>query len=121
MKYFTGLTERGFMQYITEQFNHTTHPAGLRREKEGKMKKYTVSYTSAPTGYGWIREFDRIDEFEDIVNDARGDCTRCVSVRDNELGKEIFFKRSMTYKIEVDMLSGIERDLRTTTRKRKFA
>lgn len=85
------------------------------------MKKYTVSYTSAPTGYGWTREFDRIDEFEDIVNAARRDCTRSVSVRDNELEKEIFFKRVMTYKIEVDMLSGNERDLRTTTRKRKYA
>ena len=101
--------------------NHTTHPAGLRWEKEEKMKKYTVYYASAPTGYGWTREFDRIDEFEDIVDDARRDCTRSVSVQDNELGKELFFKRAMTYKIEIDMLSGIERDLRTTTRKRKFA
>lgn len=24
--------------------NHTTHPAGLRREKEGKMKYYTIWY-----------------------------------------------------------------------------
>ena len=69
------------------------------------MKKYTVYYASAPTGYGWTREFDRIDEFEDIVDDARRDCTQSVSVRDNE----------------IDMLSGIERDLRTTTRKRKYA
>jgi hypothetical protein len=93
----------------------------MRREKEGRMKKYTVDYTSAPTGYGWTQEFDRIDEFEDTVDDARRDCTRALYIWDNELGKHIFYKRAMTYKIEVDMLSGIERDLRTTTRKRKSA
>ena len=84
------------------------------------MKKYTVDYACATTGYGWTREFDRIDEFEDIVNKSRKNCSYAVSVRDNELQKFIFIKRCMTYKIEVDILSGIERDLRTTTRKRKF-
>lgn len=69
------------------------------------MKKYTVSYASAPTGYGWIREFDSINDFEYIINNARKDCTLSLSVRDNEIGKEIFFKRAMTYKIEIDMLS----------------
>ena len=85
------------------------------------MKKYIVDYVSAPTGFGWTREFDRIDEFEDIVNDARKDRTRAVSVWDNELQEQIFVKRGMTYNCEVDMLSGVERDLRTTTRKRKYA
>lgn len=82
-------------------------------------KKYRVYYCSAPTGYGWEQEYDRISEFESFVNEMRREPTAEVSVWDAELGDFIFWKRAMRYDPCIDMLRGSSRDLRTTTRKAK--
>ena len=82
-------------------------------------KKYSVDYVSCPTGYGWSKEYDRIDEFEGFIKEVRHDRTKEVWVYDNELHDFIFIKRGGTYEIEKDMLAGSFRDLRTTTRMNK--
>jgi len=83
-------------------------------------KKYHVYYCSAPTGFGWELEYDRISEFEDFVNEMRREPTAEVSVWDCELGDFIFWKRAMRYYPDIDMLHHVMRDLRTTTRKMKL-
>ena len=84
-----------------------------------KEKKYIVSYCSAPTGYGWKQEFDRLSEFEGFVDEMRRTLTAAVDVFDRELGDFIFWKDAFTYKPEIDMLSGLWRDMRTKDRKMK--
>ena len=81
-------------------------------------KKYSVSYTSGATGYGWDQEFDRLDEFEDFINEMRNVYTAAVRVWDNELKTFIFWKRALS-EPTTDMLSDMFRDMRTTTRKVK--
>lgn len=83
------------------------------------MKKYSVSYVSGATGYGWIHEYDRLDEFEDFINEMRSNYTAKVTVYDNELQDVIFWKDVLTYKCDIDMLKSYDRDCRTSTRKRK--
>lgn len=83
------------------------------------MAKYMVDYCCASTGYGWSREFDTIDEFEDLVNEVRQDRTRGIRVWDNQLKDFIFWKDCGTFTAYKDMLSDILRDLRTTTRRCK--
>ena len=83
------------------------------------MAKYSVSYCSAPTGYGWEQKYDRISEFESFVNEMRRVPTAEVIVYDYELGDFIFWKRAMRYDPDIDMLHSVCRDLRTKTRKMK--
>ena len=82
-------------------------------------KKYSVSYCSAPTGYGWTQEYDRVSEFESFVDEMRREPTADLSVYDNDLGDFIFWKRAMRYDPDIDMLRSSCRDLRTKTRKMK--
>lgn len=82
-------------------------------------KKYSVSYCTPNTGYGWEVEHDRLDEFEDFINEHRNNYHANVRVWDNTLGKFVFVKYALERKPEVDMLSDPFRDMRTTTRKIK--
>lgn len=83
------------------------------------MKKYTVDYKSGATGYGWSIEYDRLDEFEDFINEMRTEYMTMVHVWDSELEKFIFWKDCLTYDPRIDMLHTIERDMRTKTRTMK--
>lgn len=71
-----------------------------------KGKRYSISYTSGPTGYGWETETDDIEEVRYIVNsDSYGKCyTAYVSVWDSVLQDHIFWKRVLTYKPEIDKM-----------------
>ena len=82
-------------------------------------KKYSLEYCSGATGYGWEKEYDRLDEFEDFINEIRNEYTAKVTVFDYSLKKFIFYKRALSFKPEKDMLFNLFRDMRTTTRKIK--
>jgi predicted RNA-binding protein with PIN domain len=82
------------------------------------VKKYTVDYCHGNTGYGWSKEFDRLDEFEDFINDCRRDYGAKVRVWDNTLQK-VIFQKGCSWNPSVDMLQDISRDMRTTDRKAK--
>lgn len=77
-------------------------------------KKYYVSYTSGPTGYGWEREYDRLDEFEDFIRGISR--TAYIFVYDNELGETIYRKDILDDKPTIDLLSAPLRDFRYKTR-----
>ena len=83
-------------------------------------KKYSVSYTSGATGFGWRQEYDRLDEFEEFINEKRKDYTADVSVWDETLQDFIFWKKALTYEPTVDMLADYSRDMRTVDRKFKY-
>lgn len=83
------------------------------------MKKYTLTYVSGATCFGWEKEYDRIEEFESFVDEMRAEYTASVTVWDNEIQKFIYWKNCLTYKAKVDMLHSYKRDLRTTSRERK--
>ena len=83
------------------------------------MKKYSVDYCSGATGYGWTAYHDRLDEFEDFINEMRKEYTASVRVWDSDLEKFIFWKDCLTYKPRIDMLNDLFRDMRTRTRKMK--
>ena len=82
------------------------------------QKKYAVTYHCCSTGYGWRMEYDRIDEFESFIKDARHERSYEVWVYDYDFDDFIFIKRGGTLEIDKDML-GSFRDLRTTTRMHK--
>lgn len=92
----------------------------MQGESEEDMAKYTVDYTSGATGYGWTKEYDRLDEFEYFINEKRNDYTARVTVWDNELEEFIFWKDTLRWDCRIDMLKNFDRDCRTTTRKRKY-
>ena len=48
------------------------------------QKKYSVSYSCCSTGYGWRKEYDRIEEFDDFIKDARHERSYEVWVYDFE-------------------------------------
>ena len=81
--------------------------------------KYTVDYVSGATGYGWSQEYDRLDEFEDFIDEMRKEYTAKVTVWDSELKTFIFWKNTLTFEPEKDMLHDVMRDMRTKTRKVK--
>ena len=83
------------------------------------MGKYTVDYVSGATGYGWTQDFDRLNEFEDFINEMRYEYTAKVLVFDNKLGDFIYWKDCLTINPRIDMLHSISRDMRTRTRKWK--
>lgn len=84
-----------------------------------RPKKYTLSYCNGPTGFGWEKEFDTLDEFEGFVDSKRNDRSAYLSVWDESMQKIIFLKNVLTYKPRIDMLHAYARDMRTTTRKAK--
>ena len=84
-----------------------------------KHKKYSVDYCSGATGYGWSAEHDRLDEFEDFINEMRTEYTAAVRVYDYALGDFIFWKDTLTLKPRVDKLHDVFRDMRTKNRRMK--
>jgi len=82
-------------------------------------RKYSVTYASGATGFGWEHEYDRISELEGFVNEIRHEYTVSLTVWDNVLKDFIFWKDCLSTKCEIDMLHSRDRDLRTTTRKLK--
>lgn len=83
-------------------------------------KKYILNYVCGATGYGWEEEYDRLDEFEEFVNEMRYEYSARITVWDNEMQKFIFRKDVLTYKPRIDMLHDLFRDMRTTTRRCKI-
>jgi hypothetical protein len=81
-----------------------------------KDKKYTVKYCSGSTGYGWEKQYDRLDEFEDFVDEIRREYTASLKVWDETLQEFIFWKDCLTFKCYIDRLHDFRRDMRTTTR-----
>jgi hypothetical protein len=79
------------------------------------MAKYTVDYCNASTGYGWSQKYDRLDEFEDFINEHRRDPLAYINVWDSELKAYIYMK-GYGFKPDVDLLRNPLRDMRTTTR-----
>lgn len=79
------------------------------------MARYSVSYCSGATGYGWDAEYDRLDQFEDFINEMRDEITAAVRVWDNRREEFIFWKRALDWKPEIDMLHDVMRDMRTKT------
>ena len=82
------------------------------------MKKYTVTYVSGATGYGWKSEYDTLADFENFVDEKRKDYTARVLVWDNILQKFIFWKDCLSYTARIDMLHSFLRDMRTNTREK---
>lgn len=82
-------------------------------------KKYTLSYCSGATGFGWDEEYDTLNEFEYFVDDTRKEFTAQVKVFDRSIKKFIYWKDCLSYDPYIDMLHDSDRDMRTTTRKRK--
>ena len=83
-----------------------------------ESKKYTVDYCSAATGYGWRQDYDRLDEFEDFVNESRRDAMAYISVWDNTL-HEFVFDKGYGFTPRIDKLKNPRRDMRTATREAK--
>lgn len=65
-------------------------------------KKYSVSYTNGASGYGWDKEYDRLNEFEDFVTTVSR--TSYVCVYDNEIGEIIYKKDALDDKPSIDFL-----------------
>lgn len=81
-------------------------------------KKYIVDYCSGTSGFGWSREYDRLDEFEGLINECRDIYSAKVRVFDTTLNK-VIFQKGCSWKPEVDLLHDIVRDMRTIDRKMK--
>lgn len=80
-------------------------------------KKYSVSYVSGATGFGWDEELDTIKEVEYCIVDFKDIYTAEVTVFDRELGDFVFYKRALTHDYDTDYIfKNVKRDLRTKTR-----
>lgn len=84
-----------------------------------KKKKYVVSYCSAPTGYCWTQEHDRLSEFEAFIDEMRMTPSAAVDVWDRELEDYIFWKDCFA-KPKIDMLRSGHRDMRTKSRQKNL-
>lgn len=78
--------------------------------------KYKIDYTSGATGYGWEEECRTINEVLTILDELRHEYSAKLSVWDRELNDFIYYKYSLTYKPETDLIYNMNRDLRTKTR-----
>lgn len=78
------------------------------------MAKYFVSYASGATGYGWEREYDRLEEFEYFINEISR--TDFVSVYDYELHDFVYRKDCLDDKPTIDLLHKPLRDFSFKTR-----
>lgn len=81
--------------------------------------KYIIDYCSGSSGYGWTKKYDRLDEFEDFINECRQSYSAKVRVFDTTLNK-VIFQKGCSWTPSVDMLHDIHRDMRTTDRKMKL-
>ena len=82
-------------------------------------KKYTLSYCSGATGYGWKSDCDRLDECESFIDELRSEYTANVSLWDNTTHEYVYRKKALTYKPDIDLLYKFGRDMRTKTRQWK--
>ena len=84
------------------------------------MSKYIVDYSST-SGYGWTKEYDRVESVDGIVNEHRHNKYTGLTVYDCEHGDFIFWKDIFSGP-SIDLLGDHNaRDLRTVTRMRKGA
>ena len=79
-------------------------------------RKYSVTYISGVMGFGWVHDYDRIDEFQNFVDEIRNEYSACLTVWDNELECFIFWKYCLSTKCEFDILHAFDRNFRATTR-----
>jgi hypothetical protein len=77
-------------------------------------KKYSVSYTNGASGYGWNKEYDRLNEFEDFITTVSR--TSYVCVYDNEIDEIIYEKDVLDDKPSIDFLHAPLRDFRFKSR-----
>ena len=82
------------------------------------MRKYMVDYCSGSTGYCWTNYYDRLEEFEDFINETRHNYSAKVRVYETTL-KQVIYQKGCSWKPEIDMLSNVVRDMRTTDRNMK--
>lgn len=82
------------------------------------MAKYEVSYCSAGTSYGWTQQYDRLEEFEDFINEHRRVATAYITVWDRTLS-EFVFDKGYGFTPRIDKLKNPRRDMRTATREAK--
>lgn len=82
-----------------------------------KNKKYSISYLSGSSCFGWEEEVDTIQEVENIIEDFRKIYTAKVTVFDNESNIFIFYKNCITSKPEIDLIYNKDRDLRKKNKK----
>ena len=87
----------------------------------GKHGKYTLSYCSGATGYGWHKECQTLEEAEGFIASMKRDgwYTAFLQVWDNVRNVCIFEKRVLCLKPETDDLHRADRDYRTITRNKK--
>lgn len=77
-------------------------------------KKYSVSYTNGASGYGWGREYEHLNEFEDFITTVSR--TSYVCVYDNEIDKIIYKKDVLNDEPSIDFLHAPRRDFRFKSR-----
>jgi hypothetical protein len=82
-------------------------------------KKYVVDYCSGSTGYGWRKEYDRLEDFEDLINQTRREYTASLWVWDESVQGFIFWKDCLDYKPRIDKLIDPFRDRRTLSKQCK--
>ena len=78
------------------------------------MAKYFVSYASGATGFGWEKEYDRIDEFEYLIKEI--DRSTYFYVYDYEIKEIIYKKDCLDNKPTIDLLHKPLRDFRFKSR-----
>ena len=67
-------------------------------------KRYSISYCSGATGYGWDAQADSIEEAIGIVKSVYG-YTSEIWVWDDEKREHIYWKRVLTYQPEIDTIN----------------
>lgn len=81
-------------------------------------KKYIVDFCSGSSGFGWTKEYDRLDEFEPFINEFRHEYSAKIMVFDTSLNK-VIFQKGCSWEPSVDLLCDMMRDMRTINRRMK--
>lgn len=68
------------------------------------MARYTVSYTSGPTGYGWEQDVNSFAEVKRMVKSCSV-YTSMVTVWDSKKSDFIYWKRCLRYMPDTDLLN----------------
>lgn len=68
-----------------------------------KEKRYSVSYTSGATGYGWEMDTNSLAEVKHMVKHY-SEYTMYFSVWDNVIHDFLYIKRVLEYKPEINKL-----------------
>ena len=67
-------------------------------------KRFSISYTSGATGYGWDHYADTIAEVKRTIKDLKGIYTARVTVFDSKIGDFVFYKRALDLYPETDRI-----------------